>query len=191
MVEKVKQFIKNKYGKDLTINSIFRTGGHLFCENCKDYDYVVIVNEDIKRTKYYDKETNTDYFIYSQSERNRELEMDLNLHHTIYVINEIFKPYNTIYGDSTCKLDLFFKEEEYKEVLRNKLLKSSLSENITWENCEFYCHKTLWWAICGLLMLENRSYEITNEMKEVIQMCHDGVLPKKWEYWVRQKLNLI
>lgn len=188
MIETIKNYIRTKFGKYLTIVSVFKTGSHLFCTNCNDYDYVVIVEENIKRFKFFDKETNNDFFVYSQAERNKELEIDCSQYHTIYVINETLKPLTTIYGDSSCKLDLFAKEKEYKIMLKDKLNKSYFSKNIKWKNSDLYCHRHLWWAIWGLMILENKSYEVTEEMRSVFQQCHDGVLPKKWETWVKERL---
>ena len=38
-------------------------------------------------------------------------------------------------------------------------------------------------------MIENNSYELTNEMKEIIQKCHDGTLNKTWETYVLNSIK--
>lgn len=190
MIETLKLFIKNKTNEDVEILSIFKTGSHLFCENCKDKDYVVIVDKPILRLKYRDTITNTDYFIYSKSERQTELEFNINNQNCIYVINELFKPTTTIYGDATVNLDLFNKEYEYKEMLRNILPKRFFSKRIRWENYETYCHNKFWWILLGLMFINNKSYEVTNDLKNIIQLCHDGKLPKYWETWVKEQLEI-
>jgi hypothetical protein len=38
------------------------------------------------------------------------------------------------------------------------------------------------------MFIENNSYEITPEMKEIVQKCHDGCLPKSWEDWVKERI---
>lgn len=189
MIETLKQIVKEKRNEDVEIISIFKTGSHLFCTNCTDIDYVVIVDKPIKRVHYFNKDTNEDFFIYSQEERNRELNFETNTTSDIYAINEILKPTFYVYGDNVNHLDLLSKQVSYKEMLKEILPNSFLSKRLKWKNHEQYCHPKFWWVILGLKFIENKSYAITDEMKDIIQKCHDGVLPKNWETWVKERLG--
>lgn len=190
MIEKLKLFIKNKTNQDVEIISIFRTGSHLFCSNCNDIDYKVIVKEDIPILRYFDNDTNEDYFIYSQRDRHKALEFNDSNWNSIFSIDELFKNSTLVYGDSTINLDLLSKETEYKEMLRNVLSKWWFNKYVKWNNYELYCHRQFWWVIVGLKFIENKSYEITNELNDIIQLCHDGILPKYWETWVKEQLEI-
>lgn len=188
MIEALKQIVKERRNEDVEIISIFKTGSHLFCTNCKDIDYVVIVDKPIKRIHYFNKDTNEDFFIYSQEERNRELNFETNTTSDMYAIIEVLKPQFLVYGDATVRLDLISKASEYKTMLKNVLEKWCFSPHLKCINNDLYCHKKFWWVILGLKFIENKSYEITTELKDIIQQCHDGVLPKDWEDWVKEKI---
>jgi hypothetical protein len=90
--------------------------------------------------------------------------------------------------NTSFHLDLFNKKEEYLEGMKRSCEMSILHPDISWEGSDLYCHKHLWYVILGLMFIENNSYEITPEMKEIVQKCHDGCLPKSWEDWVKERL---
>lgn len=189
MIDKVKSILQ-ELNVEGNIISIFKTGGHLFCENCKDIDYKIIVdNPKLKRTTYHDNETSIDYIFCSLTEREKELNFETNKKLNIYIIEELFKPTTTVYGDSSVNLDLLGNKGKYIELLRKTLPKSYLNPIIKWENSDKYCNRHLWWVIVGLKFIENKSYVIDDELKSIIQQCHDGVLPKQWENWVREKIK--
>lgn len=189
MIEKVKSILK-EWNIEATVISIFKTGGHLFCENCNDIDYKIIIdNPKLKRKTYRDNENSTDYIFCSLEERTKELNFDNNNKLNLYIIEELFKPTTTVYGDSSVNLDLLGNKDKYIELLRKTLPKSYLNPIVKWENSDKYCNRHLWWAILGLKFIENKSYIVDSELKDVIQKCHDGVLPKSWEDWVREKIK--
>lgn len=174
------------------IVSIFRTGGTLLCTSCKDTDYVVVVNSP-KRMQHMwsDKTDNTEYFITDYQTRKKLLSLTppYNLLH-LYILDELFKPNTTIYGDHTCELNLLMQKDKYLDMLRDQVPKTFTHPCLRWKNYKTTCNRHLWWAILGLQMIENNSYEITPEMRNIIQKCHDGILEKKWENWVLDKLNI-
>lgn len=190
-IEEIKNKIASKIGEDPIIVSIFRTGGCLLCTNCKDVDYTVVIQNETEPFKFADKEQCIDYYVKSQSVRNKLINFEpYDKPIRMYAIDEIFKPepFMTIYGDDTCNLNLGLKEKEYKQALKEDLEKTIFHPLVHWKDDDKYCNKRLWWAILGLMFIENKSYEVTDDMKEIIQKCHDGILEKSWEDWVKNKL---
>ena len=142
--------------------------------------------------KIFDSENKIDYSVCSQ--RERDLILNFEYKRTPisqFCIDELFKSNTTIYGDDTIYLDLLGNAEKYKVKPKKDLQNSFLSPHIHWENSDKYCNKRLWWAILGLLFIENNSYEVTSEMKNIIQQCHDGVLDKFWESWIKDRIGWI
>lgn len=190
-IEQLKLAIQEKIGEYPEILFVTKTGGHLFCSNCKDEDYIVVIkNTQITQFKIYDAENKIDYFVKgSYYYKNKMLEFKGEKMDSLYAITDLFKPIKCIYGDNTVTLNLLSKAKEYKAMLKEILPKSLLHPRLGWNNSDRYCHKHLWWAIIGLKMIDYKSYEITSEMQEIIQKCHDGVLDKSWEEWVKNKLS--
>ena len=191
-IEELKLKIQEKINQEPIINSVFLTGASLFCTNCKDSDYTVIIQNDCDMFKIFDSENKIDYFVCSQ--RERDLILNFEYKRTPisqFCIDELFKSNTTIYGDDTIYLDLLGNAEKYKVKPKKDLQNSFLSPHIHWENSDKYCNKRLWWAILGLLFIENNSYEVTSEMKNIIQQCHDGVLDKFWESWIKDRIGWI
>ena len=190
-IEQLKLAIQEKIGEYPEILFVTKTGGHLFCSNCKDEDYIVVIRSNsLESFKIYDSENNIDYFVKgSYYYKNKLLNFSTKKIENVFAISDLFKPTKCIYGDSTVTLNLLSKEKEYKAMLKELLPKSILHPKIKWKNSDRYCHKHLWWAIIGLKMIDYKSYEITSEMQEIIQKCHDGVLEKSWEEWVKNKLS--
>lgn len=190
-IEQLKLAIQEKIGEYPEILFVTKTGGHLFCSNCKDEDYLVVIkNTQITQFKIYDAENKIDYFVKgSYYYKNKMLEFKGEKMDSLYAITDLFKPIKCIYGDNTVTLNLLSKAKEYKAMLKEILPKSLLHPRLGWNNSDRYCHKHLWWAIIGLKMIDYKSYEITSEMQEIIQKCHDGVLDKSWEEWVKNKLS--
>ena len=187
MVEKIKELIKNKY-EQLNIISIYKIGSQCFCENCKDKDYKVIVDNAQKdRMIIYDKENDLDILIYSKEYFEKTINFEITTRETLFIINDIFKPTQTIYGDNSLNFKLLENADKYKNYLRERLL-PFFSKNASWQNHKNVCAKKFWCAIWGLMIIENNSYEITDEMLEIANKCHNYELPKAWEDWVKEKI---
>lgn len=187
MIDTLLEVIKTKKNIWVEIVSIFKTGSSLFCTNCKDIDYVVVVKSSVPiYLKYTDKEC--DYFIYSEDERKKRLNFVGNKVDTLFILDELFKKDNCIYGDSSTNFDLLANKEKYIDMLREVVPMYLINPNKTWHNSNNYCHRHLWWAILGLKFIENNHMKITEDIKEIIQKCHDGILEKSWEDWVKKKL---
>ena len=178
-----------KLPKD-SIKCIFKTGSSMLLTNNRDEDYIIVYspteshNENFRFT-YRGK---TDYFIYSEDAYREILNFNIGPSYcsNIAVISLVIcKP---ILNELNLQLDLFNNVEKYKDTLRYACEISLLNTNVIWEGHENYCSKNLWFVILGLMMIENNSYEVTPEMKEIAQKCHDGCLPKSWEDWVKERL---
>lgn len=183
--EKIKTYIK----EEPIIEFISKTGSILFCENCKDTDYIVVIENDVPSFKIYDKEINEDFFIKSRKTYNKYLNFEGNNLHNLFIIENLFIEKQCIYGKATVELDLLGKKEQYKTLLKTVLPKSFLNTRFKHKNSDKFCHPHLWWVILGLKLIENNSYEITLEIKNLIQQCHDGVLDKSWENYIKEKLQ--
>ena len=190
-IKELKEKIKSLINEEPEIIFITKTGGHLFCDNCKDIDYrVVIKNELDKVVKFYNSETNEDYFIHSLDIYNSHLNFENSDYYNLFILDDLFKKDYCDFGDKTTNLKLLENADKYKEMLKRVLPKSHLNPRIRWGGSDKYCNKRLWWTIMGLKFIDNNSYEITDEIKDIIQRCHDGVLEKSWEDWVKQKIGL-
>lgn len=189
-IEQLKEKIKSIINEEPNILFVTRTGSHIFCENCLDIDYKVVVSNKLNNSfKFYDSETKEDYFVKSIEEYNKFLNFETNKLENIFILDELFKKQCCVYGDNTINLKLLENSNSYKEMLKTILSKSFLNPRIKWKDSDKYCHRHLWWAIIGLKMIENQSYEITSEMKDIIQKCHDGILDKSFENWILEKLG--
>jgi hypothetical protein len=171
---------------------IFKTGSALFCSNSKDYDYKVVVSDAIEGgvKMQYDPSTNQDYIIINQDHYKQLISFDEMKLRTIYAIDIIFSDTSLVYGSKTLDPMLLHCSAKYKNMLRTVLPKSLLDKRVTWEGSDKYCHRHLWWVIMGLKFINNNSYEVTPELREIIQLCHDGKLDKSWEQWVKKEINL-
>ena len=194
-INKLKDFIKSKINEEPNIISIYKTGSNLFCDCCNDYDYTVVINNNfetnnIKYLKYFDTETNEDYFIWSKNEYDKMLNFETSILSNLFIIADLFKENNTLYGSNKIELNLLEKQDNYKNMLKKVLPKSLLNPRVKWNDSDKYCHKLLWWVILGLKFIEQNNYNITDEMLDIINKCHNGILPKEWETYVIERINL-
>ena len=194
-IERLKDFLKTKINEEPDIITIYKTGSNLFCSECKDQDYTMVINNSfntngLKYLKYFDAETQEDYFIWNKNEYNKMLNFEANNLSNLFIIADLFRENNTIYGDNTPQLQLLDKQNEYINMLKNVLHKSLLNPRVKWNNSDKYCHKLLWWVILGLKFIEQNNYNITDEMLDIVNKCHNGVLPKEWETYVIERIGL-
>ena len=119
-IEQLKLAIQEKIGEYPEILFVTKTGGQLFCSNCKDEDYLVVIkNTQITQFKIYDAENKIDYFVKgSYYYKNKMLEFKGEKMDSLYAITDLFKPIKCIYGDNTVTLNLLSKEKEYKAMLK-------------------------------------------------------------------------
>lgn len=189
-------FILNKYSLTSdNIKGIFRTGGSLLLDGCKDEDYIIVYtktdNFNSDFFHLFDKENKVDYFGYSTELFNQlstfslENPVAINQLRQVFMISILISEH--IKNDSLT-FDLLGQGDKFKEAARIACELSYINPNVYWAGHEDYCQKHLWYVIIGLMFIENNSYEVTPEMKEIVQKCHDGCLPKSWEDWVKERL---
>lgn len=194
-INKLKDFIKSKINEVPDIITIYKTGSNLFCDVCKDRDYTVVINNNfeinnLKYLKYFDTETNEDYFIWSKNEYDKMLNFETSILSNLFIIADLFKENNTLYGSNKIELNLLEKQNDYKNMIKKVLPKSLLNPRVKWNDSDKYCHKLLWWVILGLKFIEQNNYNITDEMLDIINKCHNGVLSKEWETYIIERINL-
>ena len=149
-INKLKDFIKSKINEEPNIISIYKTGSNLFCDCCNDYDYTVVINNNfetnnIKYLKYFDTETNEDYFIWSKNEYDKMLNFETSILSNLFIIADLFKENNTLYGSNKTELNLLNKQNEYVNMLKKVLPKSLLNPRVKWNDSDKYCHKLLYY----------------------------------------------
>lgn len=188
MLNKILEILNNKFG-NLDIVSIYKTGSQLICDICNDYDYKVIVKELDKDVKScYDVDTKLNLIIYKEDYYNKLCEFEIVDRHTAYIIDNVFKPNNTIYGDNSFNLKLLENADKFKAFARDKM-RMILDKHYSWKGKGQCCNKHYWWYILTLMMIENNSYEITEQMLDIANKCHNGELSNYWEEWVKEKLK--
>ena len=107
-----------------------------------------------------------------------------------YILDQEFRKYkdNNLLGEIQYQFKLLEKPEKYKELVRTKAKMYTRSTSILAE--WGVCHKHLWWIILPLMMIENNSMTITDEMLEIANKCHNLKLDRSWNDWVKEKLNI-
>ena len=192
MIETIKKMVQAKYG-DLTIESINRTGSQLISNEPGDIDFRVVVSEDVSTKSLYDPITKINLFVHSKKEFQNmcDLNVPINARLFAYIVDQTFRKYgdNNILGDSECKFKLLEYPEKYKEIVEEKVRIYTRTNTSLVERG--ICHKHLWWIILPLMMIENNSLDITDEMREIALKCHNMKLDRSWNDWVKDKLNLV
>ena len=191
MIETIKNMIQAKYG-NLTIESINKTGSQLITTQYNDLDFRVIVSEDIQMKKIYDPITKINIFIHSKKEFQNmcDFNVPINAKFFAYMLDQTFRKYeeNNLLGESTCKFKLLENAEKYKQMVEEKVrIYTRTNTSLVKRGI---CHKRLWWIILALMMIENNSLDITDEMLEIANKCHNLELDRSWNDWVKEKLNI-
>ena len=189
--------LKNIHGiKDEEIVGIFLTGSSLFLQNYKDIDYIVVYRKSERQQREFintygfdaEKNKNVDIFAFSEELFLDIINFNQNNFFTSAIYSVFFNTHKPIKNELNIKVDIFSNKEKYLNILRYACDVYFLLPEVYWIGHENYCKKTFWSVILGLMFLENNSYEVTPEMIDIVQKCHDGCLSKSWEDWVRDRL---
>lgn len=73
-----------------------------------------------------------------------------------------------LHGKYRPQYDILSQKEDYKKVLRK-----ALNYVIEYKEKEGKYHKWIYHILSGIYMMENNSYELTNEQIEDVNICHD------------------
>lgn len=191
MINTIKKMVQDKYG-NLTIESINKTGSQLITTQSNDMDFRVIVSEDIQMKKIYDPITKINIFIHSKKEFQNmcDFNVPINTKFFAYMLDQTFRKYgeNNLLGENTCKFKLLENAEKYKQMVEEKVrIYTRTNTSLVKRGI---CHKHLWWIILALMMIENNSLDITDEMLEIANKCNNLELDRSWNDWVKEKINI-
>ena len=173
MIEKIQQAIG-----DFKIVCVYKTGSQLFCENCKDLDYTVVVDNWNKDFKAYCID-GIDYFCYSVAEFEKKIKMTSGRMSDLYAIETYLN--EPVYGINPIPNYNWtdYKDKAIETIMRcgemNYFNPNVIREN---ENGEIVCSKTMCWALATMFVIKNGQASFTVEQKEILQKCHDGMLSK-------------
>ncbi len=152
---------------------IYQTGSQLFCDKCKDKDFVIISKKHLGRS-YYIAELNADCFIYTVEELENLLQSN-SYRFALAEALAIRQNGVLIYGEFP-NLNIDITSREY---LLNAL------KNEYEYGCKVYFNNTLWqrkmvWGLALYYVLTNYCFYFTEQQKTILQKCHDGELEQSY-----------
>lgn len=171
-------------------NIIFacKTGSQLFCSNCNDIDYLVVVDnldKDIEQHRIED----IDYFCMSVEAFIRMATMQSGKFHDLYSLcllyGEVVIGQNPIANYAWLALKQKAIEIALWGGQRNYFAKRLKFYNA---NKDSVCSKRMIWALAIYYTIVNNSTTFTDEQKQVMQLCHDGQLPRANADWLQEQL---
>lgn len=183
MIDTVKSFIG-----DYEILYVVLTGSELFCENCKDKDYLVVVKDYEYPYKKFNKD-NVDYFCYSLEEFEKLARMELRNYRDVYAIELLLN--NSVYGKNPiAKYNWFDYQKKALEVALREGKKSCFCKQVRHVNGG--CSKQMVWQLAIYFAIKNQSANFPAEQRELLQKCHDGELPVSYAEELKNNIeNLI
>lgn len=175
MIEKIQQAIG-----DFKIICVYKTGSQLFCENCKDLDYTVVVGNWDKDFKAYNID-GVDYFCYSVAEFEKKIKMTSGRMSDLYAVETYL--YEPVYGINPIPNYNWadYKDKSIETVLRCGEM-NYFNPNVvcTNDNGEVVCSKTMCWALAIMYVIENGQPVFNAEQKAILQQCHDLMLTRNY-----------
>lgn len=163
--------IKNLIG-DYEILFVCQTGSQIFCKNCHDKDYLVVI-KDFKYTHKKFNKDNVDYFCYSLDEFNKLAYMELNDNRDVYAIELLFNKVE--YGENPIADYNWFNYQNKAIEVAFKRGKHSCFNSCV-RHVKGGCSKQMIWQLAIYFAVINQSAEFTAEQKSLLQDCHDGEL---------------
>lgn len=163
--------IKNLIG-DYEILFICQTGSQIFCENCNDKDYLVVVKDFVYAHKKFNKD-NVDYFCYSLDEFNKLARMELNDQRDVYAVELLFN--HVEYGENPiANYNWFDYQDKAIEVALKRGKYGCFNPRV--RHIKGGCSQSMVWQLAIYFAIMNQSAEFTAEQRELLQKCHDGEL---------------
>ena len=166
--DQIKQYLAPNIIENLVC--VFKTGSQLFCQNCKDHDYVIITSADVGLLCFHVNELKADFFVMSIDILNQKLQ-DNQWRYKLSVCLAKTNSENIIYG-KLPELDIDISSREY-------LLKILKIEYAFAEKTYFVgkgASKTIVWGLGLYYAIINGNLEYTEEQKVILQQCHDSHL---------------
>lgn len=163
--------IKNLIG-DYEILFICQTGSQIFCENCNDKDYLVVVKDFVYAHKKFNKD-NVDYFCYSLDEFNKLARMELNDQRDVYAVELLFN--HVEYGENPiANYNWFDYQDKAIEVALKRGKYGCFNPRV--RHIKGGCSQSMVWQLAIYFAIMNQSADFTAEQREFLQKCHDGEL---------------
>ncbi len=181
MIQKIQQAIGN-----FPIIFIHQTGSQVFCSNCHDIDYVVVVDNWDKQFQQIAID-GVDYFCYSKQCFERWTTLSDELHRNVYAVALLLG--STVYGQNPianynwydyAKLAVSQVVSRFSSQLRGKVYHKTNGQKV--------CSKYLCWAFATYFVVTNGIGAFTPAQRDILQKCHDGILPLSYASDLRQKL---
>lgn len=165
-----------------------KTGSQLFCSNCNDVDYLVVVDNLNRATKSHHIE-DTDYFCMSVDEFVKMATMQSGKFYDLYTLcllyGEVVQGQNPI-----VDYDWFALKQRAIEVALRCGGQNYFSKNVKIVNDlgDQIRGKRMVWALAIYYTILNGSTTFTDEQKQAMQLCHDKQLPREKADWLQEQL---
>lgn len=157
-----------------TLVCIFKTGSQLFCQNCKDYDYVIITKEELSLPCFHINELNIDCFVMTVDTLNRRLQ-DNQWRYKLSVCMAKVDSNNIIYGELP-KLEVDIMSSDYLL----KILQIEYEFGLKTYFAKRGSSKTIVWGMALHYALINGSVTFTNEQLDKMQYYHDNPIDNEF-----------
>lgn len=178
--------IKNLIG-NYQILFICKTGSQIFCDNCNDKDYLVVVKDFEYAYKKFNKD-NVDYFCYSLAEFNKLARMELNDQRDVYAVELLLN--DVVYGENPIyKYDWFDYQKRAIEVALKRGETGPFNPRV--RHIKGGCSKQMVWQLAIYFAIKNQSTLFTAEQRELLQKCHDGELPVSYAEELKTNLEAL
>jgi len=186
------------------IKYIFKTGSYAFIDDYRDYDFLVILNDEYflkkttseknKRISTSYNETNVDIFIESNKTLTETLSYEKNTRLSSFILLFIRQEDTLIYGSWSENFNFLQTQNDYIHFI-SKNIKPTHYKKYGFihkkENGDNYTvPKGFWWTYIPILMIKNKSTQITSSMLKIIQDSRNRVLSDSLKDEVRVFLNL-
>ena len=185
-MEKFKQKLSN-------YNIIFacQTGSQLFCSNCNDVDYLVVV-DNLDKDFVQHRIDDIDYFCMSVDAFVKMATMQSGKLYDLYSLCLLYG--RVIEGQNPIDdYNWFDYQQRAVDVAlwcgeRNYFARALTFFN---ENKESVCSKRMIWALATYYTILNQSSDFTIEQIQTMQRCHDRQLPRENAHCLQEQLVLI
>lgn len=171
-------------------NVIFvcKTGAALFCQNCKDEDYVAVVKQRGRKRLSFE---NVDVFLYTYQEFDDFAHNKVDGYAKAYsVLIPLATGENVLYGTNPLKgYNWFERKEQVVQALLHRGEFADFNPRVTNLVGDELCLKQSVWLFASYFALVNQSVAFTDEQRSVLQKCHDNLLPRSEVYALKKKLE--
>lgn len=172
--------------KDFDVICVIPTGSQVFCTNCHDTDYIVVVKECGRGWKQL-RDDGIDYFVRDEKTFEKiATGSPLILQGRYSICVPLAIKNGTVDGDFPIENYNWF---DYKDnILTSSLVYLDDSKRKFNAINREACLKATYWDFANYFALLNNSLDFTAEQQEILQKCHDNELPRSYADDLYQKL---